>query len=57
MRGRKLRAGARLEIRILAADSIGKVVRFTMRTGRRSPTQSTLCMVPGQTAPGKCPPR
>jgi Ca2+-binding RTX toxin-like protein len=55
LRGRQLRAGARLEVRILDADSIGKVVRYTMRSGERAPLRRTLCLVPGSSTPGACP--
>jgi hypothetical protein len=54
VRRSRLRTGARLEVRILDADSIGKVVRFTMRTGNL-PTSRTLCLVPGRRTPGRCP--
>ena len=54
---RKLRAKAKLEVRILAPDAIGKVVRFTMRSGRRGPAQKSLCLTPGKSKPGKCPKR
>jgi hypothetical protein len=55
LRGRRLRAGAVLEVRILDEDSIGKVVRFTMQRGSRIPSSRSLCLVPGQNAPGRCP--
>ena len=54
VRRRQLRAGAVLEVRVLDADSIGKVVRFTMRRGKL-PRSQTRCLVPGQNAPGRCP--
>jgi hypothetical protein len=54
VRRSRLRTGARLEVRILDADSIGKVVRFTMRT-RALPSSRTLCLVPGRRSPGRCP--
>jgi len=55
VRGRRFLAGARVEVRILDADSIGKVFRFTMNAGKKTPTTSSLCLVPGQNAPGRCP--
>jgi Ca2+-binding RTX toxin-like protein len=55
VRGRRFQAGARVEVRILDADSIGKVFRFTMNAGKKTPTTSSLCLVPGQNAPGRCP--
>jgi RTX calcium-binding nonapeptide repeat (4 copies) len=55
LRRRVLRAGARLEVRILDADSIGKVQRFTMRSRSRLPASQRRCLVPGQRRPGRCP--
>src|SRR5689334_14971075 len=55
VRGRRFGAGARVEVRILDADSIGKVFRFTMKAGKKTPATSSLCLVPGQNAPGRCP--
>jgi len=54
LRKRRLEPGARLEVRILDADSIGKVVRFTVRRARL-PRSRTLCLAPGQSRPGRCP--
>jgi hypothetical protein len=54
VRRSRLRTGARLEVRVLDADSIGKVVRFTMRTGKL-PASRSLCLPPGQRSPGRCP--
>jgi hemolysin type calcium-binding protein len=54
LRGRVLRPRARIEVRILDADSIGKVQRFTVRRGRLPRSQS-LCLVPGERRPGRCP--
>jgi RTX calcium-binding nonapeptide repeat (4 copies) len=54
VRRSRLRTGARLEVRIRDADSIGKVVRFTMRT-RKLPSSRSLCLVPGRRNPGRCP--
>jgi hypothetical protein len=49
---RTLRAGHTLEIRITRAGSIGRVVRWKMRTGNRQPKLSTpLCLAPGHTRP------
>jgi hypothetical protein len=50
----RLLTGARLEVRVLDADSIGKVVQFTMRT-RKLPRSKTLCLTPGRRSPGRCP--
>jgi Ca2+-binding RTX toxin-like protein len=54
VRRSRLRTGARLEVRVLDADSIGKVVQFTMRAGKL-PRSRTLCLVPGRRSPGRCP--
>jgi Ca2+-binding RTX toxin-like protein len=53
VRKRKFKPRARVEVRVLAADSIGKVVQFTMRR-RALPRSRTLCLAPGQTQPAKC---
>ncbi|MGH2944792.1 MAG: calcium-binding protein [Solirubrobacteraceae bacterium] len=50
VRTRRLKPRARLEVRILDADSIGKVVRFTMRRSKL-PRSRTLCLVPGENRP------
>jgi Ca2+-binding RTX toxin-like protein len=52
--GRELIAGAVLEVRVLVPDSIGKVVRYTMRSGSRLPSSRLLCLIPGARRPGKC---
>ena len=54
VRRRKLRPKAVIEVRVLDADSIGKVVRFTVRK-RKLPKSRTLCLVPGRRTPGRCP--
>ena len=54
VRRRKLRPKAVIEVRVLDADSIGKVVRFTVRN-RKLPTSRSLCLVPGRSSPGRCP--
>jgi hypothetical protein len=54
VRRSRLRTGARLEVRVLAEDSVGKVVRKTMRTNRL-PSTRNLCLVPGRRTPGRCP--
>jgi hypothetical protein len=46
-------ARQRLEVRLLRADSIGRVVRFTGRGGAL-PTTRILCLVPGRARPGSC---
>jgi hypothetical protein len=42
-----------IEIRVLAPDHIGKVVRYTMRPGKLPATQK-LCLPPGAPAPRRC---
>ena len=54
VKGRSLKAGARLEVRVLAPDSIAKVVRYSMRQGSRLPSSKLLCMRPAAKRPGKC---
>jgi RTX calcium-binding nonapeptide repeat (4 copies) len=54
VRRSRLRNGAKLEVRVLDADSIGKVVEFTMRT-RKLPRSRTRCLEPGKRSPGRCP--
>lgn len=54
VKGRELKAGAVLEVRVLLPDAIGKVVRYTMRSRSRLPSSKLLCMTPGARRPGKC---
>lgn len=49
---RRLRPGARIEVAITAPNTVGKVVRFTIRRGH-SPRAQTLCLPPGGKA-GAC---
>ncbi len=51
--GAALRAGARVEVRIARRQAIGKVVRFTMRSGA-IPRSTPLCLPPGKTRPRGC---
>lgn len=51
-RGRQLRAGATIDVRITKPDSIGKVVRFVMRANA-GPRIATLCLPPDSKTPGK----
>jgi Putative metal-binding motif len=50
---RRLRAGMTIEIRILAPNMIGKVVRLPIKRGA-VPNGRTLCLPPGATKPGRC---
>ena len=52
-RGRGLRPGALVEIRVLAPDKIGKVLRYTMRRSKL-PRSATLCLRPGARTPNHC---
>jgi hypothetical protein len=54
LQGRRLKARAVLELRVLVPDAIAKVVRYTMRSGSRLPTSKLLCMKPGGKRPRKC---
>ena len=48
--GEKLKPGAVIEVRITAVGWIGKVVRYTVRTGKL-PKAQTLCLAPGAAKP------
>jgi Putative metal-binding motif/WD40-like Beta Propeller Repeat len=50
---RRLRVGTLVEVRITVPETIGKVVRYTMRPGR-PPRSRVLCLAPGASAPGRC---
>lgn len=52
-KGRKLRVGTRIEIRITAAGAIGKYVSYTVRRSK-VPRRRTACLSPGDTKPVKC---
>jgi hypothetical protein len=54
VKGRTLKANARLEVRVLAPDAIGKVVRYTMRKGNNLPKSKLLCVTPGTKRAKKC---
>ena len=53
MRGRFLRAGTVIELRVTAAGRIGKYTRFRIRRGRK-PARVDLCLVPGERKPARC---
>lgn len=53
VRKRKLRRGARIEVRVLRAASVGKVLRLTMRA-RKVPRLSRRCLPPGTRTPRRC---
>jgi hypothetical protein len=50
----KLRPRAVVEVRILRTDTVGKVVRYTVRKGKQQPLTSILCLRPGTTTPQSC---
>jgi hypothetical protein len=50
---RRLRPRTTLEVRITAPNSIGKVVRYSIRRGR-IPQGRTLCLPPGAKKPKRC---
>jgi hypothetical protein len=54
VRRAKLRPGALLELRIVRPDTLGKVVRFKVRKGKRDPRTRILCLRPGAKAPQSC---
>ena len=54
-RGRKLRVGATIEIRILMPGTIGKIVRYRMRPSR-IPKATILCLPPAARNPQACAP-
>ena len=53
LRGRELRPGAVLELRIRKRNFIGKVVRFTVRA-TALPRSRVLCLPPGTRRPRRC---
>jgi Ca2+-binding RTX toxin-like protein len=53
VRRTSFRPGSRFEVRVLAPESIGKVVRFSIRRGK-GPRQRVLCLAPGKRSPGRC---
>lgn len=54
VRGKRLRAGTTLEIRVTKPGAVGVVRRLTIRAGR-TPRSLNLCIAPGATKPGACP--
>jgi hypothetical protein len=53
VRRARLKPGSRLEVRILAPESIGKVVQLSIRRFK-APRQRVLCLPPGRKTPGRC---
>jgi hypothetical protein len=54
VKNRVLKSKAVLELRVLVPDTIGKVVRYRMRSGNRLPVSTLLCLKPGSSRPRKC---
>lgn len=54
LRGRFLSAGATLEVRVSKPGQIGKYTRIVIRK-LKTPVRRDLCLVPGSSAPSKCP--
>ena len=52
-KGDQLAPGAVIEIKITAPDTMGKIVRYTMRS-RKLPAKRELCDPPGRQKPGRC---
>jgi Ca2+-binding RTX toxin-like protein len=55
VRGKRLPAAANVELRITAAGTVGRFVRFSIR-GNADPRVSDLCLLPGSSVAKKCPP-
>ena len=53
VRGRRLRPGSRLEVRVTKPGSVGVVRRLTIRAGR-GPRSESLCLAPGASRPAAC---
>ncbi len=50
---RALSSGTKIEVRVSAPRTIGKVFQFTLRSGK-FPSFATQCLPPGATAAVKC---
>jgi hypothetical protein len=53
LKGRKLRPGTRLRVRITAADAIGRTYTYTVKRGA-PPTSRIVCRAPGETRGQSC---
>jgi hypothetical protein len=51
--GRRLRPGARIDLRITAPGWVGRIVRFTIRD-EKAPKVRVRCLPPGATEPTRC---
>ena len=52
-KGRALGVGARVQVTVTAPDTIGKVLRLTVRRGK-PPQRASLCLTPGTRTPARC---
>jgi hypothetical protein len=53
-KGRKLRTGAAIEIRVTMRGRVGRLFRYVMRSDRREPARMVRCLPPGARKPTKC---
>jgi Ca2+-binding RTX toxin-like protein len=53
LNGKSLKPGAKIEIRITKAQTIGQLIRFTIRR-RKAPSSAGLCLPPGATEGTEC---
>ncbi len=53
LKRKRLRVGAKLQVRVIQAGHIGRVDVFTVRKGK-PPKRRELCLPPGATAPVRC---
>jgi len=54
LRGRRFRAGQRVQVRITAPGAIGRVVTFKLKAGLE-PRGKPACLPPGARTPEACP--
>ena len=54
LKGRRLRPGVVLDVRVTAPEHIGKVTRFVIRGRGRLPLKRSLCLPPGAKNPTRC---
>jgi hypothetical protein len=55
LKGKRLKPGLVVELRVSAPEHITSVTRFKMRA-RKLPRKRTLCLPPGVTTPERCQP-
>ena len=54
--GRYFPAGLVIEVSVTRPGYVGKVTRFLIRSRRKAPLRTDLCLPPGARVPGTCPP-